>query len=54
MTADDCDALWAWVLTPGGAEDLPAWKRLLAGLEFTDPRRALAASRTAELRRLLA
>jgi len=53
MTADDADALWAWVLTTHGTEDLAAWKRLLAGLDFADPRRALAASRTAELRRLL-
>jgi hypothetical protein len=54
MTADDSEALWAWVLTASGTEDLPAWKRLLSLLEFADPRRSLAASRTAELRRALA
>jgi hypothetical protein len=54
MTADDVEALWAWVLTSHGTEDLPAWKRLLSLLEFTDPRRALAASRLGELRRGLA
>src|SRR3954454_23379008 len=26
MTADDVEALWAWVLTAHGTEDLPAWK----------------------------
>jgi hypothetical protein len=54
MTADDVEALWAWVLTAHGTEDLRAWKRLLSLLEFTDPRRALAASRVGELRRGLA
>ena len=54
MTADDPDALWAWVQTPGGDDDLPAWKRLLAGLPFNDPRRALVAARVRELRRAAA
>jgi hypothetical protein len=51
MTAEDPEALWAWVHTPGGDDDLPAWKRLLSQLEFRDPRRPLAAARLAELRR---
>src|SRR5262249_54656608 len=34
MTAEDADALWAWVHTPSGEDDLGAWKRLLAQLEF--------------------
>jgi hypothetical protein len=54
MTADDVEALWAWVLTAHGTEDLRAWKRLLSLLEFTEPRRALAAARVGELRRGLA
>jgi hypothetical protein len=51
MTADDPDALWAWVRTAGGEDDVGAWKRLLAQLEFRDPRRPLAAARVGELRR---
>jgi hypothetical protein len=53
MTAEDADALWAWVHTPGGEDDLGAWKRLLAQLEFRDPRRSLAAARVGELRAAL-
>jgi hypothetical protein len=51
LTAEDPDALWAWVHTPGGEDDLGAWKRLLTRLEFRDARRPLAAARLAELRR---
>jgi hypothetical protein len=54
MTADDPDALWAWVNGPTGTEDLVAWKRLLAALEFRDPRRSRCAARVGELRRSLA
>ncbi len=54
MTGDDPEALWAWVHSPSGGEDLAAWKRLLAGLEFRDPRRSLAAARVAQLREGLA
>src|SRR4051794_20931061 len=53
MTADDPEAIWEWVQTPSGADDLPAWKRLLTGLQFHDPRRARAAARVGELRRAL-
>jgi GAF domain-containing protein len=53
MTANDPDALWAWVNSPSGSDDLGAWKRLLAGLEFRDPRRSLCAARVGELRRSL-
>jgi adenylate cyclase len=53
MTSDDPDALWAWVNAPGNREDLVAWKRLLAALEFRDPRRSLCAARVGELRRAL-
>jgi hypothetical protein len=50
MTAGDAEALWAWVQCPSGRDDLPAWKRLLAELDFRDPRRSLAATRVALLR----
>ena len=44
MSADDVEALWGWVLSPSGREDLAAWKRLLAHLAVRDPRRSLAAA----------
>jgi hypothetical protein len=53
LTADDPDALWSWVHTAPGGDDLGAWKRLLAQLHFNDPRRALAAARVRELRATL-
>ena len=49
MTADEEHALWVWVQSGSGREDLGAWKRLLAQLPFHDPRRSLAAT---EIRRL--
>jgi hypothetical protein len=54
MTGDDAEALWAWVQSPGGADDLAAWKRLLGQLEFRDPRRSFAAARVGQLRRAAA
>jgi hypothetical protein len=54
MTADDEEALWAWVQSPSGRDDLPAWKRLLADLDFRDPRRSLAAAQIGSLRAALA
>jgi hypothetical protein len=50
MTADDDKALWGWVQSTSGAGDLAAWKRLLAALDFRDPRRSLAAARLKSLR----
>jgi hypothetical protein len=50
MTADDDEALWGWVQSTSGAGDLAAWKRLLAALDFRDPRRSLAAARLKSLR----
>jgi hypothetical protein len=44
MTGDDVEALWAWVRSESGREDLSAWQRLLAHLAFRDPRRSLAAA----------
>jgi hypothetical protein len=54
MTSDDADALWAWVQTPTGDDDLGAWKRLLTLLHFHDPRRPRCAARVGELRRAAA
>jgi hypothetical protein len=53
MTADDPDALWAWVRCSSGDDDLGAWKRLLSQLSFRDPRRSLCAARVGELRAAL-
>jgi hypothetical protein len=50
MTSDDSDALWAWLQTTSGRDDLAAWKRLLAHLDFRDPRRSLAATQVRSLR----
>jgi hypothetical protein len=54
MTADDPEALWAWLGTPTGRDDLGAWKRLLPQLDFHDPRRSMCAARVGDLRRALA
>jgi hypothetical protein len=54
MTAGDREAIWAWLESESGGDDLPAWKRFLASLDFDDPRRALAASRLSLLRTTLA
>jgi hypothetical protein len=54
MTADDREALWAWLQSPAGRDDLPAWKALLAHLEYRDPRRSRAAARVGHLRSSLA
>jgi hypothetical protein len=54
MTSDDADALWAWAQSASGSDDLAAWKRLLANLDYSDPRRSLAASRLHTLRAVYA
>ena len=51
LTSGDTDALWSWVRTASGDDDLVAWQRLLAAIDYADPRRSLAAARTAALRR---
>lgn len=53
VTSEDAEALWSWVRLPSGADDLLAWQRLLAALDYSDPRRSLAVARTAALRRSL-
>jgi GAF domain len=54
ITSNDVPTLWAWVQSPSGADDLLAWKRLLAGLGYGDPRRHLAATHVASLRAMYA
>jgi hypothetical protein len=54
MTSDDNEALWAWLQSSTGRDDLAAWKRLLGELDFRDPRRSLAATRVRSLRAGLA
>ena len=53
MTSDDREALWAWLQSSSGHDDLPVWKRFLSDLSFDDPRRDLAATRVAQLRESL-
>ena len=53
ITSGDADTLWEWVRSSSGASDLLAWQRLLAAVEYTDPRRSQAVARTRALRREL-
>jgi hypothetical protein len=53
LTADDARALWAWVQSPSGADDVLAWQRFLSHLDHADPRRNLAAARVTALRAAL-
>jgi hypothetical protein len=53
MTCGDREAVWAWTDSASGADDMPAWKRFLADLDPSDPRRAYAVSRLARLRNAL-
>jgi hypothetical protein len=54
ITSDDPEALWGWVQTAAGENDLIAWRRLLAALPYTDGRRSLAVTRIADLRQSFA
>jgi hypothetical protein len=54
MSCNDREALWAWLQSSSGRDDLFGWKRFLSDLGFDDPRRALAASRLGQLRDSLA
>jgi hypothetical protein len=53
ITCADADALWAWVRSSSGTDDLLAWRRLLAELAYTDPRRSQAVARIRALRQEL-
>jgi hypothetical protein len=50
VTCDNAEALWNWVQTPSGQDDIPAWKRLLTIIPHDDGRRALAGARLDRLR----
>jgi hypothetical protein len=50
LSCGDREAMWSWLQSATGTEDLTAWARLLADLPFHDPRRSLAATRIAALR----
>jgi hypothetical protein len=50
MTSGDQEALWVWLENASGRDDVLAWKRFLAEIDFTDPRRPRAVSRLARLR----
>jgi hypothetical protein len=54
LTSDDPEALWGWLSSASGREDLQAWKRFLANVSPQDGRRGLAAARLERLRELLA
>lgn len=51
ITSDDPEALWGWVRSLAGENDLIAWRRLLAALDYGDGRRSLAVARVAALKR---
>jgi hypothetical protein len=53
IATEDREALWVWLESSSGRDDRPGLKRFLADLPFDDPRRALAASRLAQLRATL-
>lgn len=53
LASDDADALWEWVSTPGGDDDLLAWRRLLGRLSPRDPRRPRTVARLELLRSAL-
>jgi hypothetical protein len=53
VASNDVDALWAWLNTTSGEDDMHAWKRFLANVPHEDGRRSLAAARLARLRPLL-
>jgi hypothetical protein len=50
LADEDAETLWAWLESVSGHDDLAAWKRFLAAVDFSDPRRALAACRLEQLR----
>jgi hypothetical protein len=50
MTGGDLEALWAWVGSHAGDDDIPAWKLALSSMDFHDPRRSQAAAQLARLR----
>jgi hypothetical protein len=53
MTSGDREAIWAWLKSDSGCDDVLAWRRFLADLDFADPRRPLAVTRLARVRNAL-
>jgi GAF domain len=52
VASDDLDALWSWLRSPSGEDDIQGWKRFLSSLPHEDGRRGLAAARLERLRPL--
>jgi hypothetical protein len=52
LASDDLEALWTWLTTPSGEDDMQAWKRFLSSVPPEDGRRGLAAVRLERLRSL--
>jgi GAF domain len=52
LATDDLEALWAWLTTSSGEDDLHAWRRFLGNVDPEDGRRGLAAARLERLRAL--
>lgn len=50
LASGDVDLLWRWATGPSGEDDLVAWSRVLAALEFEDPRRPRAAAHVRTVR----
>ena len=52
IAGDDAEALWAWLNTSSGEDDVQAWRRFLVTIPHGDGRRGLAAERLERLRAL--
>jgi hypothetical protein len=52
MASEDLEALWTWLNTASGEDDMQAWKRFLSSVPPEDGRRGLAAARLERLRSL--
>ena len=50
LGGEDVEALWSYMTTPFGADDLQVWRRFLANSPHGDGRRGLAAPRLERLR----
>jgi hypothetical protein len=52
LASEDVEALWSWLNTSSGEDDLQAWRRFVANVPHGDGRRGLAAARLERLRPL--
>lgn len=50
LASEDAELLWRWATSPSGEDDLLTWTRVLAALDFEDPRRSRAAAHVMQLR----